>query len=214
MSFKYLLPICLFIFACKTLPPKESGSFKAVELVELTKLDTTLHLDIKYATKENFAKKQVYKEARAFLQQPAAEALVRASAKLKALGYGIIVFDGYRPWSVTNTFWKTATREQQKIGFVADPKRGSKHNRGCAVDVSLYDLKTGKEVEMPSAYDEFSERAFISYAGGTIEAKQKRDLLAQIMGSEGFKVIDEEWWHFDFKDWKSYPLINVPFEKL
>lgn len=171
MNFKYIVPIFLFIVACKALPPKESGGFKTVELVELRKLDTTLHLDIKYATKNNFAKKQVYKQARAFLQKPAAEALVRANTKLKEFGYGIIVFDGYHPWSVTNTFWKTATKEQQNIGFVADPKKGSKHNRGCAVDVSLYDLKTGKEVEMPSEYDEFSERAFINY----MEAHPKQD---------------------------------------
>lgn len=214
MLFRVIFFTILVFNYCWAQTPIQDSSLKKAELVEIIKLDTSLHLDIKYATINNFSKKIVYKQAKAFLQKPAAEALVRANAKLKLYGYGIIVFDGYRPWDVTNFFWQTATKEQQEIGFVADPKTGSKHNRGCAIDVSLYDLKTGKEIEMPSEYDEFSERAFINYTGGSQEAKEQRDLLAKIMASEDFKVIDEEWWHFDYKDWKLYPILNLSFDEL
>ena len=123
----------------------------------------------------------------------------------------MLVFDGYRPWSVTKAFWEAATPEQRKIGFVADPAQGSKHNRGCAVDLTLFDLRTGAEVTMPSSYDEFSERAFPSYSGGDAEARSKRDLLRAAMEAEGFAVLPEEWWHFDFKDWKAYGIQNIPF---
>ena len=131
----------------------------------MVKLDPTIKLDIRYATNNNLAGRPVYKEARAFLQRPAAEALVRVNHELKSYGYGLLVFDGYRPWSVTKIFWDITSKENRK--FVADPKKGSRHNRGCAVDLSLYDLSTGKEIEMTGAYDEMSERSYPNYAGGT-----------------------------------------------
>jgi len=124
------------------------------------------------------------------------------------------VFDGYRPWSVTKAFWDYATPAQRKVGFVADPRKGSKHNRGCAVDLTLFDLATGSEVKMPSDYDEFSERAFPVYQGGTPESRALRDLLREALESEGFTVIKEEWWHFDFKDWRQYRILDISFEAL
>src|SRR6202000_1717354 len=150
--------------ALKAHPPHEQGSFRAPDLVELVKLDPMIKLDIRYATTNNFLGSAVYTRPRAFLQRPAAEALVRAQHELEASGYGLIIHDGYRPWYVTKIFWDATPREQ-KI-FVANPADGSKHNRGCAVDLSLYDLKTGKEVEMPSGYDEMTERALPDYPGG------------------------------------------------
>jgi D-alanyl-D-alanine dipeptidase len=194
--------------------PKETGEFRKPDLIELTKLDSTIKLDIKYATADNFLGKSVYTQARAFLQRPAAEALVRVNKKLRSVGYGIIVFDGYRPWSVTKLFWDSASEEERKGGFVADPSKGSKHNRGCAVDLTLFDLKTGKEVTMPSKYDEFSEKAFPDYQGGDPESRRLRDLLRAAMESEGFQVIKEEWWHYDYKDWKLYPILDLKFEEL
>jgi len=193
-------------------PPHEEGNFRKPELVELTTLDPAIHLDIRYATSNDFLGTPVYSQAHAFLQRPAAEALLRILQKLKPLGYGLLIHDAYRPWYVTKIFWD-ATPPEGKI-FVADPAQGSRHNRGCAVDLTLYDLATGKPIEMPGTYDEMSPRSFPDYPGGTSLQRWHRDSLRRAMESEGFTVYAAEWWHFDYKDWKEYPILNVPFEKL
>jgi D-alanyl-D-alanine dipeptidase len=193
-------------------PPQETRSFRKTDLVELATLDPSIHLDIRYASSNNFLGTPVYTQARAFLQPPAALALLRAQHTLQPLGYGLLIHDGYRPWSVTKVFWE-ATPQEGKI-FVADPAEGSRHNRGCAVDLSLYDLKTGVPIEMPGTYDEMSPRSFPDYAGGTSLQRWHRDLLRRVMESEGFTVYEVEWWHFDYKDWRDYPILNIPFEKL
>jgi D-alanyl-D-alanine dipeptidase len=193
-------------------PPQENGSFRKPDLVELAPLDPGIHLDIRYATSNDFLGTPVYSQARAFLQRPAAEALLRVQQKLKPLGYGLLIHDAYRPWYVTKIFWD-ATPPEGKI-FVADPAQGSRHNRGCAVDLTLYELATGKTIEMPGTYDEMSPRSFPDYPGGTSLQRWHRDLLRRAMESEGFTVYEAEWWHFDYKDWKEYPIWNVPFEKL
>lgn len=193
-------------------PPKEEGTFLKPDLVELKKLDDTIKLDVRYATANNFAGRAVYKEARAFLQRPAAEALVRASRSLKQKGYGIAVFDAYRPWFVTKLFWEITPEDKKQ--FVANPSKGSRHNRGCAVDLTLYDLKTGQEVSMTSEYDEMSERSHISYAGGTEEQRRLRDTLRAALEAEGFTVYEPEWWHYDFKDWKRYTILNLSFAEI
>jgi zinc D-Ala-D-Ala dipeptidase len=196
--------------ALKASPPQEQGNFRKPDLVELTRLDPTIKLDIRYATTNDFLGTPLYTQARAFLQRPAAEALVRAHRGLRAQGYGLIIHDGYRPWYVTRIFWD-ATPNDKKI-FVANPAQGSRHNRGCAVDLSLYDLKTGKEVKMPSGYDEMTKRAYADYPGGTTEERARRSLLKQAMEKQGFMVNPTEWWHFDYKDWKQYPILNKKFE--
>jgi len=198
--------------ALKEQPPREQGDFLKPDLVELTTLDPTIKLDIRYATTNNFLGTPVYTEARAFLQRPAAEALLRAHRELKAYGYGLIIHDGYRPWYVTKIFWE-ATPVDKRI-FVANPAKGSNHNRGCAVDLSLYLLKTGEEVTMPSGYDEMSKRAYADFSGGTDEERARRALLRRVMEKQGFTVNPEEWWHFDYKDWRKYPILNVRFEDL
>jgi D-alanyl-D-alanine dipeptidase len=198
--------------SCVTGPPREKGTFKSSDLVELVKLDTTIHLDIKYATTDNFSGMAVYPEARAFLQRPAAEALVKVSAALKPLGYGLIIYDGYRPWSVTKTFWDITSKENKK--FVANPKEGSKHNRGCAIDLNLYELASGKVVEMTSKYDEMNESAYPNYTGGTEAQRKMRDLLKSTMEAAGFTVFDYEWWHYDYKDWKAYRIENIQFSEI
>jgi D-alanyl-D-alanine dipeptidase len=144
-------------------PPKETGDFRRPDLVELITLDPTIKLDIRYATADNFLSTPMYSQARAFLQRPAAEALVRVNAALRARGYGLLIHDGYRPWYVTEMFWE-ATPNDKKV-FVADPKNGSRHNRGTAVDLTLYDLKTGGAVKMPSGYDEMSEARLCRVSG-------------------------------------------------
>lgn len=181
-------------------------------MLELIKLDDTIKLDIRYARSDNFVGKPVYKEARAFLQKDAAEALVRVHKKLKEKNLGLVIFDGYRPWSVTKLFWEVVTEAEKK--YVADPEEGSKHNRGCAVDLSIYDLQTGKFLPMPSEYDEFTERASPDYAGGTEEKTKNRDLLRRLMESEDFTVNPNEWWHFDYKDWEDYEIYDISFSEI
>ena len=145
----YAVAILLFIWigAFAQGPPTESGSFRAPDLVEITKLDPTIKLDIRYATRNNFLGRRVYQQARAFLQRPAAEALVRVNQSLRE-------------------------------------------------------------------YDEMTERAHINYACGTAESSRLRDLLRGAMEAEGFAVYEPEWWHYDYKDWQQYPIMNVKFSKL
>jgi D-alanyl-D-alanine dipeptidase len=193
-------------------PPKEPGPFRTPDLVELIRLEPGIKLDIRYATPNNLAGRAVYTEARAFLQRPAAEALVRAHRALAADGFGLLVFDGYRPWRVTKVFWDVTPPEKHE--FVADPAKGSKHNRGCAVDLSMYDLATGREVEMPSAYDEMSPRAYPDYAGGSAASRARRDRLRAAMEREGFTVEPNEWWHFNYKDWQMYPVLDIDFAEI
>jgi D-alanyl-D-alanine dipeptidase len=193
-------------------PPAETGEFRASDLVELTTLDPSIRLDVRYATTNNFLGSVFYAEARAFLQRPAAEALVRANRRLHKHGYGVLVFDGYRPWYVTKVFWE-ATPEPLRV-FVADPAKGSRHNRGCAVDCTLYDLATGRPVEMVSTYDETTSRAYPDYPGGTALQRWHRRLLRDALEREGFTVFEAEWWHFDYKDWRKYRIGNATFEQL
>ncbi len=180
-------------------------------MVELITLDKTIQLDIRYATENNFVGKKVYPEARAFLQKPAAKALKRVHKELKKKGLGLVIYDGYRPWAITKLFWEVTPEDKRK--FVANPERGSKHNRGCAVDLSIYDLKTGEAIEMPSAYDEFTERASPDYTGGTDRQRANRDMLRKLMEAEGFTVNPNEWWHFDYKDWEKYAIYDISFNE-
>jgi D-alanyl-D-alanine dipeptidase len=198
--------------ALKLNPPKETGEFKKPDLVELTGIDPSLKLDIRYARNDNFLGTPFYTQARAFLQRPAAEAVARANKMLQDRGYGLMIFDGYRPWFVTKIFWD-ATPDAHKF-LVAKPWEGSRHNRGCAVDLSLFDLKTGEPVEMVGTYDEASDRTYPDYPGGTSLQRWHRKLLRDLMESEGFTVYPEEWWHFDFNDWRHYPIQNIRFEEL
>lgn len=211
----YRLQILLLVFLNHAIgqPPSEHGrKFRPDKLIELRTLDSTIKLDIRYATSNNFMGRPMYTQARAFLQEPAARALLRAHKALRRYGFGLLVFDGYRPWSITKKFWDETPPE--KRSFVANPDEGSRHNRGCAVDLSLYELKTGREVTMPSPYDDFTEKASPTYKGGTFRQRKFRDLLRRTMESEGFKVDPGEWWHFDYKEWRKYRILDVPFEKL
>ena len=204
--------LAVVLWSCSAQMPREKGTFKPTQLVELIKIDPTLKLDIRYATANNLAGKPLYRQARAFLQRDAALAVAQVNQELKPLGYGLMVFDGYRPWSVTKLFWDITSAQNRK--FVANPKKGSRHNRGCAVDLTLYDLKTGKEVKMTGAYDEMSERSYPDYIGGTARQRQMRNLLRSKMETHGFTVFNVEWWHFDYKDWKQYRISNIPFEEI
>jgi zinc D-Ala-D-Ala dipeptidase len=200
----------IFTFA-QDAPPKEQNKREA-DLVELIKLNKSIKLDIRYARSDNFVGRPVYTEARAFMQRLAAEAIVRVHKLLKKQGLGLVIFDGYRPWSVTKIFWEVTPEDKRK--FVADPAKGSRHNRGCAVDLSIFDLKTKKLVEMPSDFDDFTEKASPDYKGGTELQTKNRELLRKLMEAEGFTVNANEWWHFDYKDWKDYAIYDLSFDDL
>jgi len=202
----------LLIEALAASPPEEDGDFRPADLAELVALDSTILLDIRYATTNNFMGEIFYSEPRAFLQRPAAEALVRAHHWLGEQGYGLLIHDGYRPWYVTKMFWD-ATPEELRV-FVANPANGSRHNRGCAVDLTLYDLETGAPVTMTGGYDEMSPRSYPDYPGGTDRQRWHRELLREAMEAQGFSVYEAEWWHFDYNDWPSYRIGNERFEQL
>lgn len=193
-------------------PPAEPGTFNEPDLVELRALDPTIRYDIRYATTNNFMSAVFYTEPHAFMQRPAAEALVRAHRALEPWGYGLLIHDAYRPWYVTKMFWD-ATPEEMKQ-FVADPSSGSRHNRGAAVDLTLYDRRTGQVIEMVGGYDEFSPRSYPDYPGGTSRQRWRRDLLRSVMEAEGFVVYEWEWWHFDYGDWQQYPISNLTFDEI
>ncbi|MFL5476526.1 MAG: serine hydrolase [Gemmatimonadales bacterium] len=193
-------------------PPEETGDFRPTDLVELRSLDSTIAYDIRYATSNNFMGAPFYTSAHAYMQRPAAEAVVRAARRLQPLGYGLLVHDSYRPWYVTKMFWDGTPVDKHL--FVANPADGSRHNRGCAVDITLYDLKTGKAIRMTGGYDEMSDRSYPLYPGGTSLQRWHRDLLRHAMEAEGFRVYEAEWWHFDYQDWRRYRIQNLTFEQL
>lgn len=206
-------PVAELLAAARTAtPPTESGSFRPPALVDLATLDSTIRFDIRYATTNNFLGSVFYSTAHAFLQRPAADALLRAHRRLRSMGYGLLIHDGYRPWYVTKTFWDATPPALRWL--VANPASGSRHNRGCAVDLTLYDLRTGRPIDMGGTYDETTERSYPDYPVTTSLQRWHRDLLRQAMEEEGFTRISNEWWHFDYRDWRSYPILNVPFEQL
>jgi len=180
------------------------------KLVEISKVIPGIALDIRYATTNNFMHRRMYPQARAFARQPVVKALQQVEAELKPKGLGLKIFDGYRPYAITVDFFRMA----RDPNFVADPKVGSKHNRGCAVDLTLIDLKTGKEISMPTGFDSFNAKAGANYPKLPSELIQHRELLKSVMQVHGFKVNRGEWWHYDFNGWKNYPLLDVPFSQL
>jgi D-alanyl-D-alanine dipeptidase len=198
------------------IPAKKSASLAPEDpnrLVELIRVDPTIKLDMRYATANNFTGGVLYEEARAFLVAPAAQAVARASNAARAEGFGLTIFDAYRPWRVTKKLWD-ATPAGPKKNYVANPKRGSKHNRGCAVDLSLHDLATRSLVEMPTEFDDFSEKAHRNFIGASPAAAANRARLQRYLEAEGFVGLSNEWWHFDFTGWEQYPVMDTPFSRI
>ncbi len=193
-------------------PPTLPASLAKSDLVEICAVDPSIAIDMRYASANNFMGVALYDRAVAFLQRRAATALTHAQASLRDRGYRLIVLDAYRPWSVTWLFWQAVPPEARQ--FVADPALGSKHNRGCAVDVTLIEIASGTLTAMPSDYDEASARADPEYCGSTSRARWHRDLLRRTMEDAGFTVDPHEWWHYDFHDWQSYPVLNAPLAPL
>lgn len=180
------------------------------ELIDLKKYIPGIKLDIRYATKNNFTGQAVYSQARAFARRPVAEALKKVQGELKKSGLGLKIFDGYRPYTVTTRFFAIASDKS----FVANPKDGSRHNRGCAIDLTLIDLKTGKELAMPTPYDSFAPEAASDFKGLSEEVIKNRETLRVVMEKNNFRVLKNEWWHFDFIGWRNFELMDIPFEDL
>lgn len=179
-------------------------------IVPLDKFIPGIRLDIRYATSHNIMHRPVYQTAAAFLRLPAAKALKDIQQQLKPMGYGLKIYDGYRPYRVTVEFYEA----YHDSNFVASPYTGSRHNRGCAVDLTLIDLKTGRELEMPTPYDAFTKKASATWPEISEQARKHRKLLQDVMLQHGFVIYPSEWWHFDFAGWKAYPVMDIPFEEL
>ena len=180
---------------------------------QLVAVDTSVPgvvLDIRYATSDNFMKKPLYPEAAAFLRAPAARALAAAQRDLQAAGLGLKVFDAYRPYSVTVAMWEPIRNPD----YVADPAKGSRHNRGCAVDVTIVRLSDGAELTMPTPYDDFTPRAHHDFSELPDDALANRKLLRDTMELHGFVALPSEWWHYDFAGWEKYELMDLGFDEI
>src|ERR1700761_4436307 len=194
-------------------PAKYRAEVKAdpnKQLVEIKKIIPQIQLDIRYATTNNFTHHIMYKQARAFARLSVVMALKDVEDELQKQGLGLKIYDAYRPYAVTAHFYEVTP----DTNFVADPHKGSKHNRGCAIDLSLIDLKTGKELDMPTPFDSFSRKASANYAKLPKQEIDNRALLKSVMESHGFRQLSTEWWHFDFNGWAGYPLLDIPFSAI
>lgn len=177
------------------------------DMVDIRTMDSTIVIDLKYATAENFLKDTLYSANICLLRKAVAERLVKVQKYLNKKGLGLKIWDGYRPLSVQKKMWKKLPDPK----FVADPKQGSNHNRGAAVDVTLVDMK-GRELEMPTGFDDFSEKAHIKSTDISEEAQKNRQILQEAMKRFGFNPILSEWWHFNDKDIKKYSVLDVPLD--
>ena len=179
-------------------------------LVDLDALIPFVVIDVKYATIDNFTGQQLYPYPGAYLRYPAAVALRSAQEELNEKGLGLKVWDAYRPYAATVLMWDYVEDPR----YVADPRNGSRHNRGCAVDVTLIDLETGEELPMPTSYDDFTEKAHIDYDDLPEVVMHNRALLIDVMRRHGFEPLASEWWHFDYKDWREFDLMDLSFDEL
>jgi D-alanyl-D-alanine dipeptidase len=198
-SIAFVLSICL---------PSLVISQQAGDLVNITKLDSTILVELKYATKDNFLGDTLYSANICLLRHAVAERLVKVQQSLQQKGFGLKIWDGYRPHSVQKKMWE----KMPDPSYVANPRRGSNHNRGAAVDVTLVDLK-GNELEMPTGFDDFSQKARSNYPNVSEQVRRNRTILQHAMKAQGFSTISSEWWHFNAKDCKKYSILDVPLEK-
>jgi D-alanyl-D-alanine dipeptidase len=180
------------------------------QLVNLEAFIPEVVLDIRYATANNFTKEVIYPEAKAYARQPVAEALLLVQQELKKQGKGLKIYDTYRPYDATVRFYEV----YKDTSYVASPYKGSRHNRGCAIDLTIIDLVTGVELKMPTEYDSFRREAWANSRVSDVEAYRNRELLKATMHKYGFKVTASEWWHYDFVGWSKYELLNIPFSAL
>jgi len=219
MKRRLLSVALLFTLACASAPKlnvvPDRAAYEKLAAADPSKLLVDLGalaipLDIRYATANNFMKQQLYPVAKAYLRAPAAQALVEVQRELASRGIGIKVFDGYRPYRVTVAMWEPIRNPD----YVADPKKGSRHNRGAAVDLTLIDLRTGAELPMPTPYDDFTSRAAHAFSDLPADVVANRALLRDTMAKHGFEPLPSEWWHYDFRDWEAFEVMDVPLDAL
>lgn len=180
------------------------------ELVDLEEFIPGLILDIRYATTNNFTGERIYNIAKAYARRPVAGALKRVQEELNKEGAGIKIYDAYRPYKATVKFYEV----YRDTTYVASPYRGSRHNRGCALDLTLVDTRTGEELKMPTGYDSFKKEAWPSTPVEDPVIRKNRDMLIKVMEKYGFSVNSSEWWHFDFRGWKEFEVLDIDFEEL
>ena len=174
-------------------------------LVDIRTVNRNIRLDIRYATANNFLKQKLYSTPKCALRSSVAQKLALVQTDLEKVGLGLKVYDCYRPFSVTKQMWEVLPDPN----YVANPARGSRHNRGAAVDLTLVD-RTGKELEMPTPFDDFTAKAHRDYAGGSAQSRKNRQLLEDAMKKQGFIGITTEWWHFDSEDWQKFAILDIP----
>jgi zinc D-Ala-D-Ala dipeptidase len=179
---------------------------------DLQELIPGIVLDLRYAGTNNFMKKRMYPKntRKSFMRAPATKALAKVQKELNGLGLGLKIFDAYRPYAVTEKFWKLVHDER----YVADPKKGSGHNRGIAVDLTLIDLKTKKELPMPTGFDNFTDSAHHDFMNLSAEVLKNRKLLKETMEKFGFLAFPTEWWHYSLPDPEKYQILNLSFTDL
>ncbi len=181
------------------------------QMLDIKKLIPTIILDLRYATTNNFMHKKLYPSiTTTYLRLPAAKALQHVQSELHELGLGLKIFDAYRPYSVTEKMWKPIRDER----YVADPKKGSGHNRGIAVDLTLINLNSKEELPMGTGFDNFSDTAHQTFTGLPVQIVHNRNLLKNIMEKYGFKFFETEWWHYSLPDAKDFEILDIPFKKL
>lgn len=197
-----------FVLILSTHPSKSLSSTKP-EFVDIRSINSRIALDIRYATSNNFTGQKLYAQARCLLRPSTAEKLSQVQIELESQGLGLSVYDCYRPLSVQKMLWKIVSDER----YVANPAKGSRHNRGAAVDLTLI-TQTGKVVEMPTQFDDFTERAHRDYDKISPTARKNRRILEVVMRKHGFVPLRTEWWHFDEQGWNQYPIADIPFESI
>lgn len=180
------------------------------KLVDVNAVAPGVVLDIRYATTNNFMKRVLYPEAAAFLRAPAAKAIAAVEAELRPKGLGLKIHDAYRPYSITRAMWEPIKNPD----YVADPAKGSRHNRGCAVDLTLIRLTDGSELPMPTPYDDFTPRAHHDFNALPADVLENRKLLRETMERHGFVAFESEWWHYDFEGWEKYELMDLEFDEV
>lgn len=180
------------------------------KLIDLEKLVPTIKKDVRYSTTNNFAGKKFYKKGKIFLRLPAAFAIKNIQEELLRQNLSLKIYDAYRPYSVTKEIWEFVKDDR----YAASPQKGSRHNRGCAVDLTIIDLSTGVELEMPTPYDDFSVKAHQDFMNLPVNILNNRELLKSLMIKNGFEPLSSEWWHFDFKGWNKFELIDISFEEI
>lgn len=203
---KYGLPVVNKVALYKEQVKTDSNQL----LVDVMTYIPGIRKDVRYATADNFTHQILYPYAVVYLRLPAAKALKAVQEELNKKGFGLLIFDGYRPYSVTEKMWEIVPDDR----YAADPHAGSGHNRGAAVDLTIVDLRTGKPVPMPTGYDDFTEKAHHDYAEPDPAIAANRALLRGIMEQHGFAPLTTEWWHYYLKDHKRYPLMNIPFKDI